>query len=228
MPRDALQLSSAAHRSAALAQQSEALYFAVLCHAACFAVLFTSSYYNPIEVSHHVPVLLILHQVCTCAVVIGSQTMHPQLSSARLYKAQQHSAAQCGAEPCPSFCGSVSCGAVRSFEHMAAVTGSTCSTRYDTDTRFMYVFCVLVFLLSSVNCPLSVPMPPPPARKYHTYCHLERDTNQHIAQRRAISSTQAPLGIVINCLFAPNSHGSLLPAPFIYMFHLVAFFLART
>ena len=47
--------------------------------------------------------------------------MHPQLRSARLYIAQQHSAAQCGAVPCPSFCGAVLCGAVRSFEHIAVV-----------------------------------------------------------------------------------------------------------
>ena len=90
----------------------------------------------------------------------------------------------------------------------------------------MYVFCVLVFLLSSDDCPLSVPMCPPP-RKYRTYCRSERDINKHIAQRRAISSAQAPLGIIINSLFAPNNHGPLLPAPFIYMLQLVAFFLAR-
>ena len=137
------------------------------------------------EVSYYVPVLLILHQVCTYDVVIGSQTMHPQLSSARLYIAQQCSAAHCGAVPCPSFYGAVSCGAMRSFEHTAAVTSSSCSTRYDTDTRFMYVFCVLVFLLSSVDCSLSVPMPPPPPRKYRTYCRSERNINKHTAQRRA-------------------------------------------
>ena len=178
------------------------------------------------DLSYHVPVLLILHQVCTYDVVIGSQTMHPQLSSARLYIAQQRSAAQCGAVPCPSFCCSVSCGAVRSFEHAAAVTSSSCSTRYGTGTRFMYVFCVLVFLLSSDDCPVSVPMCPTP-RKYRTYCRSERDINKHTAQRRAISSAQAPLGLIINSLFAPNIHGPLFPAPFIYMCQLVAFFLAR-
>ena len=88
--------------------------------------------------------------------------MHPPLSSARLYIALQRSAAQCGAVPCPSFCGAVSCGAVPSFKHTAAVTCRSCSARYDTDTRFIHVFCVLVFLLSSVDCPLSVSMPPPP------------------------------------------------------------------
>ena len=74
------------------------------------------------EVSYHGPVPLILHQVCTYDVVIGSQTMHPQLSSARLCIAKQRSAAQCGAVPSPSFCGAASCGAVRSLEHTAAVT----------------------------------------------------------------------------------------------------------
>ena len=89
--------------------------------------------------------------------------MHPQLSSARLYVAQLRSAAQCGAVSCPSFCGAASCGAaVRFFEHPAAVTCSSCGTRYDTDTRFMYVFCVLVSLLSSDEYPISVPMSPPP------------------------------------------------------------------
>ena len=140
------------------------------------------------EVSYRVRVLLILHQVCTYDVVIESQTMHPQLSSARQYVARQRSAAQCGVVPCPSFC-----GAVRSFEHTAAVTSSSCSIRYDTDTRFMYVFCVLVFLLFSVDCPLSVPIPPP-LRKYRTYCRSERDINKHTAQCMAISSAQAPLG----------------------------------
>ena len=121
---------------------------------------------------------------------------------------------------CPSFCGAASCGAVRSFEHTAAVTSSSCSTRYDTDTRFMYVFGLLVFLLSSDDRPLSVPMCPPP-RKYRTYCRSERFINKHTAQRRAISSAQAPLGIIINSLFAPNNHGPLLPAPFIYMLQLL-------
>ena len=158
---------------------------------------FTSSYMPVLfEVSYHVPVLIILHQVCTHDVGIGSQTMHPQLSAARLYIARQRSAAQCGAVPCPSFCGAVSCGAVRSFEHTAAVTSSSCSARYDTDTRCMYVFCVLVFSLSSVDCPLSVPMPPT-LPKYRTYCRSERDINKHTAQRRANSSAQGPLGVII-------------------------------
>ena len=137
------------------------------------------------EVSYHVPVLLILHQVCTYDVVIGSQTMHHQLSSTRLYIARQYSAAQCGAVPCPSFCGAVSCGAVHSFEHTAAVSISSCSTRYDTPglcTCFVYSsFCfVQLIVLSRSPCT--------PPRKYRTYCRSERDINKLTAQRRAISS----------------------------------------
>ena len=64
------------------------------------------------------------------------------------------------------------------------------------------------------------PCPRPP-REYRTCCRSERDINKHIAQRRAISSAQAPLGIIINSLFAPNNHWPLLPAPFIYMFQLL-------
>ena len=83
--------------------------------------------------------------------------MHPQLRSARLYIAQQHSAAQCGAVPCPSFCGAVLGGAVRSFEHKAVVVVPGMIQVPGLCTR-----CVLVFLLSLVDCPLSVPMPPLP------------------------------------------------------------------
>ena len=148
---------------------------------------FTGSYMPVIlEVSHDVPVPLILHQVCTCDVVIGSQTMRPQLSSARLHIARQRSAAPCGAVPCPSFCGAVSCGA-RSFEHTATDTSSSCSTRYAIDTRSIYVFCVLVFLLSSVDCPLSVPMSPPPANIARTAVQNVTSTStQHSAGQLAL------------------------------------------
>ena len=161
----------------------------------CFAMLrallyfFTSSYLQILfeGSSYHVPVLLILHQVCTYGVVLGSQTTYPQLNSARLYIAQQCSAAQCGAVPCPSFCGAVSCGAVRSFEHTAAVTSSRSSTKYDTDTRFMYVFCVLVLLLSSVDCPLSAPMPLSPANIARTAGQNVTSTStQHSAGQLAL------------------------------------------
>ena len=149
--------------------------------------------------------------------------MHPQLSSARLYIAQQRSAVPCLALRFAVLCCAALCVILNILQQF---TSNSCSIRYDTDTKFMYVFCVLVFLLSSVDCPLSVPMRPPPG-KYRTYCRSKRDINKHTAQRRAISSAQAPLCIIINSLFAPNNHGPLLPAPFIYMFHLVASFLAR-
>ena len=149
--------------------------------------------------------------------------MHPQLRSARLYIAQQHSTAQCGAVPCPSFCGAVLCGTVRSFEHIAVVVVPGM-----IQVPGLCTHCVLVFLLSSVDFPLSVPMPPsPPPSPANsiTYCRSERDMNKHTAPRRAISSAQAPLSIIINSIFAPKNRGPLLPAPFTYA--SVAFFRAR-
>ena len=211
MPCDALQLRSAAHRSASSAERSAVLCRALPCCVPCCT--FTSSYIPvTFEVSYHVPVLLILYQVCTYYVVVGSQTMHPQLRSARLYIAQQRSAAQGGAVPCPSFCVAVPCGAVRFFEHTAAavvvavgmiqVPGS-CTCLYSS-------FCYLrLIVLSRSSCPR------PPPQINHTYCRSERDINEHTAQRRAISSARAPLGIIINSLvFAPKNHGRLLPVPF--------------
>ena len=58
------------------------------------------------------------------------------------------------------------------------------------------------------------PCPPPTRRQYFTYFRSERDIKKHAAQRRAISSAQASLGIIVNSLFAPNNHGPLLPAPY--------------
>ena len=217
----AAQLSSAPQRSASSAERSAVFCRALPCCVLCctFLPVCTPEYMPMIfEVSYHVPVLIVLHQVCTCDVVIGSQTMHPQLSSARLYIAQQRSAVQCRALPFALRCWS--CGAVRSFEHAAAVTSSCCSTRYDTDTRFMYVFVYSSFCFLQMIVLSRSPCPPPP-RKHRTYCRSERDINKHIAQRRAMSSAQAPLGIIINSLFASNNHGPLLPAPYIYMFQLL-------
>ena len=99
------------------------------------------------QVSYRLQVLLLPRQVYRYCLDV-SQTMHPQLRSARLYielssaaqrraaqrSAAQRSAAQCGTVPCPSFWGVVSCGVVRSFEHIAV-----CCTRYDTGTRYHYV-----------------------------------------------------------------------------------------
>ena len=85
---------------------------------------------------------------------------------------------------------------------------------------------VLVFLISSdIDGPLSVPMSPPPHPQIAPIYRSERDINKHTAQRRAISSARAPVGIIINSLFASDNHGPLLPAPFTYV--SVAFVLAR-
>ena len=113
-------------------------------------------------------------------------TMHPQLRSARLHIAQQRSAAQCRAVPCPSFCGAVSCGAMRSFEHTAVVPGVI-----QVPGTTMYVLCTRLSAFFSCNCPLFVPLFPYP-RKYHTYCRSERDIKKRTSQRMAISSAQAP------------------------------------
>ena len=90
-------------------------------------------------------------------------------------------------QPCPSFCGAASCGAVRSLEHTAAVSSSSCSTGYDTDTRFMYVFCVLVFLVSSVDCPLGLHAPRPPANIARTAVQsVTSRSTQHSAGQLAL------------------------------------------
>ena len=156
------QLSSAQQRTIALAQQSAASCFAVLCRAvlccvACFAVLIRS--YMPVsfEVSYHVPALL--HQICNIT-SLNHNKCNPQLSLTQLYIAQQR------AVPCLSLrCGVVSCTVLLSFEHIAVAPGIIQvpgTGMYDT-------WCVLVFWFSSVDCSLSVPMPapPPPAQATH-------------------------------------------------------------
>ena len=75
----------------------------------------------------------------------------PAQVSPAIYIAQQRSAAQCGAVPCPSFCGAVSCGAVRSFEHTAVAVVVVPGMIQVPGLR---TCCILVFLLSSVDCPL--------------------------------------------------------------------------
>ena len=112
-----------------------------------------------------------------------------QVSPAIYSSAAQRSAMRCRALP-------FVCGAVRSFAHTAAVVVVVVVVLIVVAPGMIQVprfctCCVLVFSLSLVDCPLSVPMPPPP-RKYHTYCRSERDINKHTAQRRAISSAQAP------------------------------------
>ena len=158
------------------------------------------------ELSYHVPV----DQVCTYYVVESQCTPssgHPGYIYLYIYS----SAAQRSAVPCLAlhFCGAVSCGAVRSFEHSAYNSSSRC----DTGTRYRYVRVVYSYFCSLQLIVLSRSPCPSPPRKYHTYCRSERDINKHTAQRRSISNAQASLGS-INSLFAPNNHGPLLPAPF--------------
>ena len=51
----------------------------------------------------------------------------------------------------------------------------------------MYVFCVLILLLSSVDCPLSVPMPPIPASIARTAVQNVTSTStQHSARQLAL------------------------------------------
>ena len=87
------------------------------------------------------------------------------------------------------------------------------STRYDTGTRYHFVRIVFSSFCSLQLIALSRSPCPSPPRKYHTYCRSERDINKHPAQRKAISSAQAPLGMITS-LFAPKNHGPLFPAPF--------------
>ena len=141
---------------------------------------FTSSYMPIIfEVSYHVPVLL-LHQVCTYDVVIGSRTMHPQLSSARLYIAQQRSAVPCFALLFAVLRRAALCVLLNMRQQLLVVIvvpgmiqipglctcfaySSFCFLQMIVRYRFMYVLCVLVFMLSPDDCSLSVPMCPPPS-----------------------------------------------------------------
>ena len=124
---------------------------------------------------------------CTYDVVIGSQTMHAQLSLARLYIARQRSAAQCGAVPCPSFCGPVSCGSVRSSSiqqqllvvvvvpGMIQIPGLCTSFAYSS-------FCFLqLIVLSRSPCP-----PPPRAIIARTAVQNVTSSTQHSAWQLAL------------------------------------------
>ena len=103
-----------------------------------------------------VHITLLNHKQCTT-----------QLRSARLYIAQQRSAVQCV----------LRCCVVRRRAFFPAYSSST--TTYDAGTRYRYARVMyLYFCISSVDCPLSIPMPPPP-RKLHMYCRSERDINEH-------------------------------------------------
>ena len=145
--------------------------------------------------------------------------MHPQLSSAQLFIAQQRRAVPCSAVRC---CFVLRCAFVRTYS----------STRFDAKYQvpgavtYEYVrvvyssFCFLKLIVISRS-------PCPPPCKLHPYCRSERDiANKHTAsaQHRATSSAQAAALGIINKLVAPN-HGPLLSVPFTYV--LVAFVLAR-
>ena len=158
------------------------LYFFTL---SCMPVIF--------EVSYHVPVLLILHHVCTHDVVIGSQTMHPQLSSARLYIAQQRSAAQRSAVPCLALRFAVLCVLLNIQQQLLVVVVVPGMVQIPgLCTCFVYSsFCFFQMIVLSRS-----PCAPPP-RQYRTYCRSQRDINKHTAQGRAISSAQAPVGITV-------------------------------
>ena len=84
--------------------------------------------------------------------------------------------------PCPLFYGAVSCGAERSFKHTAVVVPGM------VQVPGLCTRCVLVFLLSSVDCPLSVPMPPPrPANSTRTAVQNVTPTStQHSAGQLAM------------------------------------------
>ena len=213
LPYPADQLSSAAQRSASSAERSAVRCRALPCCSLCCT--YTSSCMPVMyDVSYHVPVLLISHQVCTYYIV-GSQTMHPQLRSARLYIAQQRSAVRCRALPFVLRCCVVRrCALLRTYSS---------STRYDTGTRYHYVpgICfILVFLLSSVVIVLSrSPCFPIPA---NTTCTAVQNVTSTSTQH---SAGQVALRKHLNYQIAPNNHGPLLPAPLLHV--SVAFFLAR-
>ena len=110
----AVPCSSALERIAALAKQSAAPCalpcFAVLRHAACFAVLLlvrTYTTYMPVtfEVSYHVPVLT--HQVCLYIIIrcwIMNNAPPAQVSPAIYSSAAQRSVVRCRALPFVSRC----------------------------------------------------------------------------------------------------------------------------
>ena len=168
MPYRALQLSSVAHPTASSAERI-AVCFAVLCrlrHAACFAVLLLVHTYMPVsfEVSFHVPVHtpgLFVH-----ITLFGHEQCTP--SSGQPGYIVSSSAAQRSAVRCLTLPFVLRCCVVRRCSLF--LTCSSSSTRYDTGTRFMYALFTRL-LRSSVDCPLSVPMPPPPPPPQRVYIH---------------------------------------------------------
>ena len=117
---------------------------AVLCHAACFAVLAIS--FKP----GIIPSIIPLHRVCTYYIVEYkdvSCSAQPSYSPAA-----QRSAVRCRMVPCLALrCCAVPCRAVFIFEH--AVPGIMQSTWW---YKAPVCTCLLILLLSSFDCPLSV------------------------------------------------------------------------
>ena len=196
MPCDALLLSSAAHRSAALAQQSEALCFALLCHAACFAVLFYQ-FVHANSIRSVIPRTGTINTTpglyIRCCSWITNNAPPAQFSTA-IYIPQQRRAVRCRALRFAVLCRAALCVLLNIQQQLLVVVvvpgmiqipGLCTCVVYSS-------FCFLqLIVLSRSPCP-------PPRRKYRTYRRSERDINKHTAQRRAISSAQVPLGIIIN------------------------------
>ena len=102
------------------------------------------------EVLYQVPVLVLLPQVC--AYHVESLKMNPSSAQASYSSAAQSTAVPCGAVPCRAVrcCGMLRCAFFRTYG--IVVLGIMRSTRY----RYVRVCVVLVFSLSSFDCPLSV------------------------------------------------------------------------
>ena len=140
------------------------------------------------RVSCHVPVLLILHQVCTYDVVVGSQTMHPQLSSARLFIAQQRRAAQSSAVRCRALpfvlqcCVYVLLNIRQQLLVVVAVVSGMIEIR-GSCTCFVYSsFCFLQLIVLSRS-----PCPPPPTNIARTAVQNVTSTStQHSAGQLAL------------------------------------------
>ena len=131
---------------------------------------------------------------------------------------------QCRAVPCRAMHFALLCGAVPCCA--ALVLCFLSNLKYQMSRKVvsgtgMYVYRLLVFLVSSFDCPLSAVFMLF-FRKLHPHCRSERGiANKHTAQHGLISLTQVALGVINRLLhqimgpfFPPSSH-------------LVVYFLAR-
>ena len=206
------------HRLSSATQRRAMPYPAGL-RCCCVLCCIHSLLYMPVsfDVSYHVPILLQQRQVCIHYFFLNDNTKNapPTQISPQLYVAQQRRAVRCRSLPCL---------ALRWVLFRAALCFLPSIQRYQVYYVKYQVqvctCCVLVFLLSSVYCPLSVPMPPSPPANYTRTADQNvtpSTSTQHSAQHRAYisSSAKAALGI-ISSLVAP-SHAPLLSTP-LYMF----------